>query len=211
MSEKGKNVLATGSNLSSDFTRYDFGHLIQRCYVCGQEEVRLRDVSGGLTFFLPVTDKHELTLTCGRCGASLSLSFLKSDRVMTEEEKKEQESALRNGSLTLLKMAQRDQEFSSVADDEMLKFSKQLDFPALMLFWESMRQAIEQSGTRVLSERPISILIPPVYLAGMLYYLQGKVPEDSRPKVRDLVDFFLEHSQPNEELRKALKKAKDRI
>jgi len=130
---------------------------------------------------------------------------------LTEEEKKEQESALRNGSLTLLKMAQRDQEFSSVADDEMLKFSKQLDFPALMLFWESMRQAIEQSGTRVLSERPISILIPPVYLAGMLYYLQGKVPEDSRPKVRDLVDFFLEHSQPNEELRKALKKAKDRI
>jgi hypothetical protein len=71
-----------------NFERYDYGNLVQQCFVCGEEEIKLKDINGGLQFFLPTTDKHEMRLTCGRCGSSLRLFFERSSKVKTEEEKK---------------------------------------------------------------------------------------------------------------------------
>lgn len=68
------------------YIKYDYGHLVQQCFVCGQEEVKMKDVSGGIQMFLPVTDKHEMVMTCSRCKSSIRWYWKKSDKIKTEEE-----------------------------------------------------------------------------------------------------------------------------
>lgn len=91
MSRKKKDIVASNNSYADDFVKYDYGHLTQQCFVCGEIETRLKDINGGLQLYLPVTDKHELRLTCSRCGASIRLFYTKSDKIKTEEEKQEEQ------------------------------------------------------------------------------------------------------------------------
>jgi ribosomal protein S27AE len=64
-----------------DFTRWDYGHLIRQCYKCGHKTIMDKDVEGGVSLYLPTTDKHELRLVCEQCGNAIAMFFVKSDKV----------------------------------------------------------------------------------------------------------------------------------
>ena len=40
-----------------------------------------RDVEGGVSLYLPTTDKHELKLVCTNCSTSIRMYYIKSDKV----------------------------------------------------------------------------------------------------------------------------------
>jgi len=69
-----------------DFVKFDYGHLINQCFKCGHKKIMDRDVEGGLSLFLPTTDKHEMKLVCENCKNSMSMYFIKSDKVKPPEE-----------------------------------------------------------------------------------------------------------------------------
>ena len=75
----------------ADHIKYDYGTLVQECFVCGEQEVKMEDVDGGLQFFLPTTDKHEMKMTCQRCKASMRMFWKESSKKKTEDEKKADE------------------------------------------------------------------------------------------------------------------------
>jgi len=69
-----------------EFTKWDYGHLIRQCFRCGHQEIMDKDVEGGISLYLPTTDKHELKLVCNKCGTAISMHFIKSDKVKPPQE-----------------------------------------------------------------------------------------------------------------------------
>jgi len=64
-----------------DYVKWDYGHLIKECFHCGHKDIMDRDVEGGISLYLPTTDKHNLKLACGSCGFAIQMKFVKSDKV----------------------------------------------------------------------------------------------------------------------------------
>jgi len=64
-----------------DFEKWDYGHLILECFRCGEKKLMDRDVEGGISMYLPTTDKHELRLVCNKCNNSMRMFFTKSDKI----------------------------------------------------------------------------------------------------------------------------------
>ena len=56
-----------------DFKRWDFGHLIRECNRCSHRTIMDTDVQDGISLYLPTTDKHEIRLTCEKCGNSMRM------------------------------------------------------------------------------------------------------------------------------------------
>ena len=69
-----------------DFIKFDYGHLICECSKCGHKKIMDRDVEGGLSLFLPTTDKHQMKLVCENCKNSMAMYFIKSDKIKPPEE-----------------------------------------------------------------------------------------------------------------------------
>ena len=58
-----------------DYRTYDFGDLTLECGRCGERHVLESGVEGGVQVILPTTDKHNLTMTCTKCGNFTKLYF----------------------------------------------------------------------------------------------------------------------------------------
>ena len=52
-----------------------------------------KDVEGGISLYLPTTDKHELRLVCENCGNTIAMFFVKSDKVKPPTEPDEKPKA----------------------------------------------------------------------------------------------------------------------
>ena len=84
---------ATKSEEKLDHVKWDYGHLVKECNRCGHKEIMDKDVEGGISLYLPTTDKHEMRLTCEQCGVSIRMFYMKSDKVKPPVEPDEEKPA----------------------------------------------------------------------------------------------------------------------
>ncbi len=71
-----------GKQIEEELIPYEYGDASIYCHVCGKETAvnhpGFLNVNGGVTIPLTANNKSHLTLSCGHCGAALTLHFVSS-------------------------------------------------------------------------------------------------------------------------------------
>lgn len=60
---------------AASYRSFDFGDLTLECGRCGERQVLEYGVEGGVQVILPTTDKHNMQMTCSKCGNYTKLFF----------------------------------------------------------------------------------------------------------------------------------------